>query len=126
MRLLIDNAISPRVARELNDAEFDTVHVRDVGLASATDEQIIEFAADERRTIVSADTDFGTLLALRASAHPSFVLLRGDIERSPERQVALLTKHLAQLSDEIERGAVIVISGDRIRVRSLPIDRSPD
>jgi predicted nuclease of predicted toxin-antitoxin system len=39
-------------------------------MQAATDEEIFEVAINEGRTIVSADTDFGTILALRRTAQP--------------------------------------------------------
>ncbi len=33
MRFLVDNALSPEVARGLSDAGHSAIHVRDIGLA---------------------------------------------------------------------------------------------
>jgi predicted nuclease of predicted toxin-antitoxin system len=52
------------------------LHVRDLGMQAATDEEIFDLAAREGRAIVSADADFGTLLALRRTAEPSVVIFR--------------------------------------------------
>lgn len=76
MRILVDNALSPMLARGLQEAGHDAVHVRDYGLGDASDETICLRAAEEGRVIVSADTDFGTLLAVREEEGPSVVLLR--------------------------------------------------
>jgi predicted nuclease of predicted toxin-antitoxin system len=54
----------------LKRAGHDAVHVREYGLQAASDEQIVVRALVEERIIVSADTDFATLLALRQAAKP--------------------------------------------------------
>ena len=63
MKLLVDNALSPVLAELLRKAGHEAVHVRDIGLHHAADEDIFERAASEDFVLVTADTDFGTLLA---------------------------------------------------------------
>ncbi|QDU87410.1 hypothetical protein Pla175_07700 [Pirellulimonas nuda] len=121
MRLLVDNALSPLVALSLTEAGHDAVHVRDLGMSAAADEAIFDLAASEERIVVSADTDFGTLLALRRESKPSVVLLRGATPRRPLEQAELLLANLPAVEDDLAKGAVVVIQPGRVRVRRLPI-----
>jgi predicted nuclease of predicted toxin-antitoxin system len=125
MRILVDNALSPAVARGLSAATHDAVHVRDLGLGAAVDVEFFERAAADDRVVISADTDFGTLLAVRHATKPSVVLFRGATPRRPADQVALLLANIPRVEGDLKAGAVVVIEPARLRVRSLPILGSP-
>jgi predicted nuclease of predicted toxin-antitoxin system len=74
--VLIDNALSPAIGEELKGAGHDAVHVRELAMQAASDEEIFDHAAEDDRIVVSADTDFGTLLAIRRQTAPSVILFR--------------------------------------------------
>ena len=62
MRLLFDQNLSHKLVKRLADVFPDSLHVRDIGMKSASDPAIAQFALSQGLTIVSKDADF---LALR-------------------------------------------------------------
>ncbi len=121
MKFLIDNALSPKLSALLAAAGHDSVHVRDYGLQAADDDVIFARAGTEHRVIVSADTDFGTLLSLGSEREPSVILLRRGIDRKPEAQADLILNNLDAISSALVEGSVVVFDDARIRIRRLPI-----
>ncbi|MEK9136305.1 MAG: DUF5615 family PIN-like protein [Bacteroidota bacterium] len=120
MRFLVDNAVSPFVSAGLNAEGHDAIHVREIGLSGAPDEEIFTFASNEDRIIISADTDFGALLALRETSKPSFVLFR-QMDKRPAKQLHFLLSHLSTLEADLTSGCIVVCEDERIRIRALPI-----
>jgi predicted nuclease of predicted toxin-antitoxin system len=70
---------------------WDVTHVASLGLRSASDRVVLQAARDDGRVLVSADTDFGMLLA-----------------------------NLSQVEEHLRLRSIVVI-GDSLRVRRLPI-----
>lgn len=121
MRFLVDNALSPFVAERLRQAGHDAAHVRDYGLAAASDEEIFERAKTDDRMLFSADTDFATLLAQRAESRPSLILFRQARNRRPEQQAAMLLSNLPAIEEPLQSGSVVVLEDARLRIRRLPV-----
>lgn len=121
MKLLVDNALSPALSGLLRTAGHEAIHVREVGLHHAADEEIFERALVEDRVLVSADTDFATLLATRSASKPSVILFRGGGSRRPEVLASLILQNLPQLAAALDAGCIVTIEPTRLRVRLLPI-----
>lgn len=122
MKLLVDESLQHDLAVALTEAGHDAVHVEDRGLRGATDNDVLARADAEDRIVVTADTDFGTLLALSGAPGPSVILLRRPGRRTAERARTVLTV-IELVTAELTKGAVVTVEHDRVRVRELPIQR---
>lgn len=121
MNFLIDNALSPLFADGLRAAGHDAVHVRELKLHAADDAVVLETARVQERVLLTADADFGELLAISGHGRPSVVLFRGALHRRPAVQCSTFLLNLPQFSEALAQGAIVVIGDMHIRVRELPI-----
>jgi predicted nuclease of predicted toxin-antitoxin system len=121
LRFLVDQGVSPAIALALTAAGFDAIHVRNIGMAAASDEQIVIAARADNRVIVTQDTGFGGLLVMSRARAPSVILFR---ERSgrPSVQERLLFANLDIITEALQTGAIVVIEDDAVRVRRLDSD----
>jgi predicted nuclease of predicted toxin-antitoxin system len=68
VRLIVDQQLPPMLAAWFRDRGVDAVHVRDLGLAGASDIAIWAEASRDDAVVISRDEDFGTLLRDRGGA----------------------------------------------------------
>lgn len=121
MRFLLDENLSPRLAEPLRAAGHDVTHVHEVGLSGRDDETVIARARSEKRVLISADTDFGAILARTGASAPSFVLMRRALDRRTGEQAALILDNLVAVEADLAAGAIVVLGEQSLRIRRLPI-----
>ena len=79
------------------------------------------YAAAVGAVVITADTDFGALLARGGQGKPSVMLVRELLSLPVDSQGRLLSANLDQIRDVLAKGAIVVLSLTDIRVRPLPI-----
>jgi len=121
LKFLVDNALSPLIAEGLPSAGHNAIHIRDYSMQKATDLQVFARAAEEDRILISANTDFGTLLALRNEEKPSVILLRRGPKRSRSSIAIAVLGAMPVMEEPLNEGSIIVVEEKRIRVRRLPL-----
>jgi predicted nuclease of predicted toxin-antitoxin system len=105
-------------AHRLPSSGCDAVPVRDLGMQAASDQAMFDRAAQEDRVAISADTDFGTLLAARSETEPSAILFRHGSQQRPADHITLLKANLPQLEQELRAGSIVVIAPDALSAGS--------
>jgi predicted nuclease of predicted toxin-antitoxin system len=121
VRFLVDENLSTRLADLLAKAGHDTVHVRDLEAAGASDAAIMALAVADDRIIISADTDFGALLAHSRASEPSVILVRAIVDKRPTELAAVIVANLDVLQEHLKSGAIAAFTRSEIRVRALPL-----
>jgi len=124
LRLLLDEALSPNTAAYLRQLGYDALHVSALDALGFDDPEIVALAQREQRVIVTPDLDYGYLLLTTPSA-PSAVLLRLK-DRRKEHVNMLLAFYLPNVIEPLNRGALVLIEDDDMRIRFLPSATSHD
>jgi len=123
MKFLIDMPVSPKLVKTLEQRGHAAVHAQEIGLAGAEDSEIVSRARQEARIIVTADLDFGQLLALSNADGPGVILFRGG-NYSEREMRELLERVLNSVENTVLPHAICVIDKNRVRVTRLPLKRN--
>lgn len=121
-RLLLDQGLPRSAAELLRNDGWDVVHVGEIGLATATDARIIEYALGERRCCVTLDADFHNLLAVKRAKAPSVIRIRQEGLDGPA--IAGLIQHIwGAIAQAVEEGAMVTVTAKNVRLHRLPVLR---
>ena len=121
MKFLLDMPISPKTEKFLRGLGYDAIRVDKLGMKKATDKEIFEYAIKEDRTIITVDLDFGRILSYFKTSKPSIIIFRLKYP-SVEKINRLLSSIIPKIEEEIEKGSIIVIGDEKVRVKNLPIE----
>ena len=109
MRFLVDAQLPPGLVRLFREAGLQAVHVTDVGLLNAGDNEIRAYAVSEGMIVVTKDEDFAVARRLSASA-PAVMWVR--IGNATNRVLMeRLRPVLAEVLDALAGGEPIVEVG---------------
>lgn len=120
LRLLADMNISPLTVQALVEAGWEAHRVSTPLPEDSSDEDILAYAAETDRVVCTQDLDFSDLLAVSGRDWPSVITLRLS-DAAPEVVTDRLLDVLPLLAEDLERGAIVTVDDDTVRVRSLPI-----
>ena len=126
MRFLIDEDISPSVARILCEQLLvDAVAIRDRGLLGVSDLEVLKYAFNEDRIVVTANIRDFEKFAEAAEVHAGIIFIQeGDLLRNEQIEicveaVAFIQQEIKAGRDMINRVLYISIDGTK-KLESLP------
>ena len=119
MRLLLDQGLPRSAAYTLRLRGWQVEHVGELGMGSASDADILNYARATGAIVITLDSDFHTLLALSGAIKPSVVRIRIE-GLNAARFIELLERVWPIIEQDALRGSAITITEPQIRFRSLP------
>jgi len=114
--------ISRTTGNYLEELGYDTTHLINENMETASDAEILNKALNEKRIILTHDLDFGKLLATSGTKSPSVVIFRLKNMR-PDNVNNFCKRILDRFADAIEKGAILSVGDKRIRCHQLPIGK---
>lgn len=127
MKILVDQNLEKHIAKSLTLAGHAALHTTEIGMPTATDEDLFQYCRDAGLLFITADVKLTKFLASSKATSPSVVIVR-DYGFGVKQSPALLPDLIAVLSvvkDILLGGdhAVFTKRIDRpLRLRILPLD----
>ncbi|OYW75026.1 MAG: hypothetical protein B7Z37_15280 [Verrucomicrobia bacterium 12-59-8] len=120
MKLLVDMNLSPDWVPLLTSHGWEACHWSTLGPGNAPDTVLMNWAREHQQVVLTQDLDFSQLLYTTQQSGPSVILLRMDNEFDPASRDHVCAA-IALAETALTTGALLTISGHRVRLRHLPI-----
>jgi predicted nuclease of predicted toxin-antitoxin system len=114
MKFLVDVGVGKKVENWLRGNGFDVLSVRDID-SCAKDSQILHWALDQQRMIITMDKDFGELVYNTGMHHAGVLILRLE-DADSDARVEATQKILTEYHDKIESHFCVFQNGN-LRIR---------
>ena len=76
MKFLIDQDVYRLTIELIRDLGHEVTPVKDVGLSTAADETILDYALNHKLILVTRDSDYGALVSLMRKKHHGVIFLK--------------------------------------------------
>ena len=121
--LVLDQGVPRDAAGILRHLGFECIHVGEVGMSAAADEEIIGLAFGNNAVVVTLDADFHTILAVSGATGPSVIRIRIQGLRATE--IADCVRLVcARLESELVAGSLVTVKARKTTCHNLPIGHS--
>ena len=119
MRFKIDDNLPVEVAELLEQQGHDATTVMDEGLGGGKDPRLAVVCREERRALVTLDTDFADIRAYPPELHSGLIVLRLSRQDKPYVLgiARRLVRQLSKESAEPVEGRLWIVEDVRIRIR---------
>ncbi|MGA9626128.1 MAG: DUF5615 family PIN-like protein [Bryobacteraceae bacterium] len=123
MNLVLDQGVPRDAAARLRGLGYECIHLGEIGMSKAADEEILAFSLEKNAIVVTLDADLHTILALSGASGPSVIRLR--LQGLGALDVAQLVQNvLAGFEADLKRGSLITVKARKTTCHRLPVGNS--
>lgn len=116
----MDQGVPRDAAALLRSLGHDCIHVGEIGMSKAADEEILAFSLGRNAVVVTLDADFHAILAVSGAQGPSVIRMRLQGLGAPE-VVGVIRNVLARFEAELKGGSMITVKTRKTACHRLPV-----
>jgi predicted nuclease of predicted toxin-antitoxin system len=120
LEFLADMNISPLTVEQLRQQGWNIVRVSEIMKSNSADKEVLAYARDNNRVLITQDLDFSMLLAVGGHTKPSVINLRLE-KADPDYVTTRITEVVTGMAKELAEGVVVSVDETSARYRNLPI-----
>jgi predicted nuclease of predicted toxin-antitoxin system len=120
LKLLIDMNLSNKLAIRLRELGYECKHWKEIGDPKAPDTELFDWAKRNGAVVITRDIGFGGILAATQFDAPSVMQIRCDDSHS-NSVFPIIVQALQQTEEQLCQGALVVVTENRLRIRTLPL-----
>jgi len=120
MDFLLDVNVTPSLILLLERDGHKCRHAVTLGLGTASDEKIVDFARLSGEVIITHDLDFGTIMVFSGKNKPSVIIFRIHLI-STLIFFNLIKLNWSRIEEALNQGSIVVFEESNVRIRHLPV-----
>jgi predicted nuclease of predicted toxin-antitoxin system len=121
--LVLDQGVPRDAAGRLRDIGYECVHVGEVGMSTAADEEILALAVGKNAVVVTLDADFHAILAVSGAVGPSVIRIR--VQGLGDAEIAECVRSVSsRFHSELKAGSLVTVKAWKTTCHRLPIGRA--
>lgn len=118
--LVLDQGVPRDAAGRLRDLGYECIHVGEVGMSAAGDEEILGLALGKNAIIVTLDADFHAILAVSGATGPSVIRIR--IQGLRAMEIADCVRLVStRFESDLIAGSLVTVKSRKTTCHRLPI-----
>ena len=120
LEFLANMNISPLTVEQLKQHGWNIIRVSEIMKSNSTDAEVLAYARENNKIVITQDLDFSMLLAVGGHAKPSVINLRLK-KANPDYVTERIMEVVPAMAKELGKGVVISVDEATARYRNLPI-----
>jgi predicted nuclease of predicted toxin-antitoxin system len=120
LEFLANMNISPLTVEQLKQHGWNIIRVSEIMKSNSTDKEVLAYARDHNKILITQDLDFSMLLAVGGHSKPSVINLRLE-KANPDYVATRIMEVVPAMVKELAEGVVVSVDETSVRYRNLPI-----